>query len=161
MVPGFLTLSVVCLVSGGAASAREAEVAAGPATQAAARKLNPDLLDLPPNTWVKIKPNRNPEGRSYSGICWGNGLIYYFGGYHFSYTCNDVELYDAGKDEWSEVKMAGPVPRGCYTWGLLVNDPDHKCNLLLNVLGVQGSPRWGGPVDGFYAFRLKKDEAQR
>jgi len=28
-------------------------------------RLNPDLVNLAPNTWVKIKPDRNPEGRSF------------------------------------------------------------------------------------------------
>jgi hypothetical protein len=35
-----------------------------PATQpgATARRLNSDLVNLPPNTWVRLTPNRNPEG---------------------------------------------------------------------------------------------------
>jgi len=393
-----LVLMLMGLAIGQSPAAGAQSSADGPAasqTYEPARKLNPALLDLPPNTWVKIKPNRNPEGRSYSGICWGDGLIFYFGGYHFSYTCNDVELYDvgantwtqatdpedwrdcdkwthltgeqirlvkengrgtnypgilspkglpltchtyqqhvwfpeekafynllvriglwafdpakrqwrevtrqlpeikdlggcglyydpglksvfaicaggdasgayafdpakrtwtlkcrlpsgnwsevhaaydstrkthvvhtqrhwydldlaagsfkaigapdavmkaagkfpdnpqdlqetslaydaqskatllvtkrrnptargapidlwaydAGRGEWSEVKMNGTAPAGIATWGLLVYDPDHKCCLLLNLLGVQGSARWGGPVDGFFAFRLER-----
>jgi hypothetical protein len=67
-----------------------------------ARKLNPDLLKLPANTWVHIRPARNPVARSYSGICHGEGLIYYFGGGHGSYPCNDVELYDVATNTWTQ-----------------------------------------------------------
>ncbi len=77
-------------------------VPAGAATQPAERKLNAELVNLPANTWVKIRPDRNPQGRSFSGVCWGNGLIYYFGGGHHSYTCNDVELYDVAANTWTQ-----------------------------------------------------------
>ena len=68
----------------------------------------------------------------------------------------DLWAYDAAKDEWSEVKMAGSPPHGMVQWGLLVYDPGHQCCLLLDLLSIQGSPRWGGKVDGLFAFRLKK-----
>jgi hypothetical protein len=72
----------------------------------------------------------------------------------------DVRAYRAAKDEWSAVRLSGPAPTGDFRWGLLVYDPAHRCCLPLNVLGVQGSPRWGGPADGLFAFRCRPD-AQR
>ncbi|MBM4041824.1 MAG: hypothetical protein FJ290_25280 [Planctomycetes bacterium] len=62
----------------------------------------PHLKDLPANTWVRIKPDRNPIARSYSGICYGAGLIYYFGGGHGSHPGNDVELYDVAANTWTQ-----------------------------------------------------------
>jgi hypothetical protein len=91
---GFL----VAAPAGGFAAA--AELAQPSPTAPVAKKLNPDLVNLPPNTWVHIKPDRNPEGRAYAGVCWGNGLISYFGGHHRSYACNDVELYDVAANKW-------------------------------------------------------------
>jgi hypothetical protein len=89
--------------------------AAEPAQAPAGRKLNPDLVNLPPNTWVKITPDRNPAGRSFSGVCWGNGMLFYFGGYHNSYPCNDVELYDVAANRW--VQATEPEDwRDCAKW---------------------------------------------
>jgi hypothetical protein len=110
--------------------------AAAPAatpTLAAAKRLNPDLLQFSPNTWVPIKPDRNPEGRSYSGICWGQGWIYYFGGYHGSYTCNDVELYDVATNRWTQATEPEDW-RDCDTWAYLT--PEQKKLVKDNARGT-------------------------
>jgi len=65
-------------------------------------KTNAQLLNLPANTWVHLRPARNPVGRSYSGICYGNGLLFYFGGGHGSHPGNDVELYDVAANAWTQ-----------------------------------------------------------
>jgi len=68
----------------------------------------------------------------------------------------ELWAHNAAKDEWAEVKMQGTPPAGDVRWGLMVHDPDHKCCLFLNVQGCQGSTLWGGPVDGLFAFRVKR-----
>jgi len=96
-----LLVMVVC--AGSAPEARSAvSEPAGPEAPTTDKKLNPALLNLPLNTWVHVKPNRNPEGRSFSGVCWGHGLIFYFGGGHASYVGNDVELYDVAANTWTQ-----------------------------------------------------------
>jgi len=88
-----------------AVSPRDA-TAAEPTSQtdvpAVPTRLDPELLKLPANTWVQRKPDREPAGRSYSGVCYGNGLICYFGGGHASYPGNDVELYDVAANTWTQ-----------------------------------------------------------
>jgi hypothetical protein len=118
LVLGLLIATVAGLSA--PAWSEEKPAAAGPAptSQEDKKKLNPDLLNLPANTWVKIAPNRNPEGRSFSGICWGNGVIYYFGGYHGSYTCNDVELYDVAANTWTQATEPEDW-RDCDKWTYL------------------------------------------
>jgi hypothetical protein len=61
-----------------------------------------NLATIPDNTWVKLNPNREPAGRSYSGIHYGNGKIFYFGGGHGSYAGNDVEIYDIATNTWTQ-----------------------------------------------------------
>jgi len=74
---------------------------AEPATKPARKKaLNPTLVNLPVNTWVHLRTKRNPVGRSYSGVCYGAGTIFYFGGGHGSHPGNDVELYDVATNTW-------------------------------------------------------------
>jgi RNA polymerase sigma factor (sigma-70 family) len=70
------------------------------------KKLNPTLVNLPANTWVKLTPDRNPVGRSYSGICYGDGYLFYFGGGHGSHPGNDVELYDVAANKWIQATEA-------------------------------------------------------
>ncbi|MHC4917113.1 MAG: RNA polymerase sigma factor, partial [Planctomycetota bacterium] len=87
-----------------------------------AKKLNPTLVSMAPNTWVKLKPNREPVGRSYSGICWGNGRIFYFGGGHHSHPSNDVELYDPAANTWTQATEPEDY-RDCDKWpGLTEKD---------------------------------------
>ncbi len=79
---------------------------------------NPVLSALPPNTWVKLAPERNPVGRSYSGIAgaYGEGLIFYFGGGHGSHLGNDVELFDVHRNAWAQATdIEKPVP-GTPAW---------------------------------------------
>jgi hypothetical protein len=66
----------------------------------------------------------------------------------------ELWAYDAEKDAWSQVSMAGEAPKGLAQWGLLDYDPEHKCHLFLNLLNVGGG-FVGGRVDGLFAFRLK------
>lgn len=63
-------------------------------------RLGLELLNLPANTWVHVKTERSPVGRSYSGVCYGGGYIFYFGGGHGSHPCNDVELYQVDTNTW-------------------------------------------------------------
>jgi hypothetical protein len=58
---------------------------------------------MPEGTWVKLTPGRNPVGRSYSGICYGGGQIFYFGGGHGSHPSNDVEIFDVAAGTWKQV----------------------------------------------------------
>jgi hypothetical protein len=51
-------------------------------------------------TWTNLAPARNPIGRSYSGIHYGDGKLLYFGGGHFSHQGNAVELYDPIANRW-------------------------------------------------------------
>ncbi len=85
-----------------------------------------NFSSLPGNTWVQMSPlatqrwiartntnnmsnvttvislesYSNPSGRSYSGIEYGDGLLFYWGGGHGSYSGNDVELYDIENNVW-------------------------------------------------------------
>ena len=100
-----------------------------PTVQQDRKELNPEWLNLPASTWVKITPNRNPEGRSFSGICWGNGLIYYFGGGHASYTCNDVELYDVAANTWTQATEPEDW-RGADHWRHLTPEEARKATVI-------------------------------
>ena len=83
------------LLVGCAAAAEEA---------APAKKLNPKIAALPDNTWLKMTPPREPNGRNYSGACIGEsklGGVWYWGGGHFSYDCNDVDFYDLAANKWT------------------------------------------------------------
>ena len=70
------------------------------------RRLNPKTsnryvpTDFTPTNTLTARPN--PVGRSYSGIHYGDGKIFYFGGGHGSYSGNDVEIYDIGANIWQQ-----------------------------------------------------------
>lgn len=83
--------------------------------------LNPTLLSLPVQRWIRIEPgpstryvprkfltsdvleaNPNPQGRDYSGILYGDGMLIYFGGGHAGYMGNDVEVYDIRRNVWTQ-----------------------------------------------------------
>ena len=64
--------------------------------------------------------------------------------------------YDPDKDEWTEVQAAGQAPRGDTQFDVMVYDTDHRCHLVLNVLGVQGGEHQGGRIDGVFAIRFAK-----
>lgn len=120
---------LVCFWPGRLALAGEPEQA--PAAQ---KKLNPDLLKLPENTWVRVSPDRNPAGRSYSGLAYGDGLIYYFGGGHGSYRGNDVELYSVAENKWTQCYEPEDWTK-CDGW-THISDADKK-----TVKGIGGG--WG------------------
>lgn len=93
-----------------------------------AQNLNPILTELPDNTWVYMNPEpslryfpvfrdpeatealtdkdrvatREPQGRSYTGVVYGDNKIFYFGGAHRSYPGNDVEIYDIARNVWTQ-----------------------------------------------------------
>ncbi len=90
-----LVMVVGLLLVGCAAAAEEA---------APAKTLNPKIVALPDNTWLRMKPPREPDGRNYSGCCIGEsklGPVWYWGGGHFSYDCNDVDFYDLVTNKWT------------------------------------------------------------
>ncbi len=64
--------------------------------------LNANLVGLADNTWLRMNPNYEPVARSYSGIVYGNGHLYYYGGAHATYQGNDVEMYDIATNTWSQ-----------------------------------------------------------
>ncbi|KKL88921.1 hypothetical protein LCGC14_1919840, partial [marine sediment metagenome] len=93
------SLTVWCLCGAiGAGVSAAAEAPAG-------RKLNPKILALGDNAWLKMDPLREPEGRNFSGACWGDwgegGRAFYFGGAHFSYKYDDVAFYDPVANTWT------------------------------------------------------------
>ncbi|MDP6637396.1 MAG: kelch repeat-containing protein [Phycisphaerae bacterium] len=100
-------------------------------------KRNSALLRLPANTWVHLKPQRNPAARSYSGVCYGAGLIFYFGGGHHSYPGNDVELYDVAEGKWTQATDPENW-RDAHRWKH-VSDADRKI-----IRGIGGG--WGVPI---------------
>ena len=86
--------------------------------------LNPDLASLPDNTWLKLDPepserwvasgscsgpydlnlvvSGNPKKRSFSGMAYGDGKVFFFGGGHCSHPGNDVEIYDIAQNVWTQ-----------------------------------------------------------
>ena len=98
---------------------------------------SPELARLRANTWVHVRPSRNPAGRSYSGICYGGGLIFYFGGGHHSYPGNDVELYDVAGNTWTQATEPESW-RDAHKW-THITDADKEV-----VKGIGGG--WGVPV---------------
>ncbi|NQT89351.1 hypothetical protein HQ560_21460, partial [bacterium] len=60
------------------------------------------LKALPPNTWVRAEPPREPANRD-----WGNaacdpvrGWVVFFGGGHATYQVNNVAVYATGANRW-------------------------------------------------------------
>jgi len=58
-----LTCSALSEISAAGPTQSVGPLATPPATQPVAKKLNPELLNLPENTWVHLRPARNPAGR--------------------------------------------------------------------------------------------------
>jgi hypothetical protein len=61
--PAIAMLGTLVILGGAAGTARPA--AGETAAPSAEKRLNAELLNHPPNAWVKIKPNRKPEARSF------------------------------------------------------------------------------------------------
>lgn len=100
---------------------------------------------LPPNTWVKITPmpgggagpggarywgknddctrttnTTTPVGRSYGGVAYGDGKIFYFGGGHGSHPGNDMEIYTITDRTWRQQYQPECFPSCCAyvgCWG--------------------------------------------
>jgi hypothetical protein len=94
----------------------------------------PGLTGIPANGWLAITPAAStryipvgdiatqitvpsppsnqptPSARSYSGITYGGGKLYYVGGGHFSYPGNDVEQYDPATNTWTQSWMPEVCP---------------------------------------------------
>ncbi len=100
-----LTLFAAILTLGTAPAARAGENGG---------RLNPRLLAMEDNTWLNLKPERTPKSRTYTGNCFGGGKFYYFGGGHFGYHKNDVELYDPATNVWTRVTEP-ELPEGEYS----------------------------------------------
>ena len=92
-------LGVCAVMLGCACTAAEVESIA--TTAPAAKRLNPRILAMGDNAWLKMKPPREPDGRNYSCPCWGDGKIFYFGGAHFSYQYDDIDFYDIAANAWT------------------------------------------------------------
>ena len=60
----------------------------------------------------------------YSAPWFAEGRLYYFGGGHFSYTYNDVEMYDLATDTWTKItKPERPADgKGHSDWGRIAQE---------------------------------------
>jgi len=108
--------------------------------------LNQRILDMPDNTWLKMTPAREPGGRNYSQAIIGEGEIFYFGGGHKSYTCDDVDFYDLSADTWTQSytpscqtdnsttywNNSTSRPRPVHTYQQVAWVPDQKVYFLVN-----------------------------
>jgi hypothetical protein len=100
-----------------------------PTGSAADGELNPTLVNLPEQRWVRLepKPSRRyiprrfersevledaptPQGRDYSGLVYGDGRLFYFGGGHSGYMGNDVEIYDIRRNIWTQSYQPDVAP---------------------------------------------------
>jgi len=70
--------------------------------------VNPDLVDLPDNTWKLLKPKGDAftHPKTEVGLVYDdkNGCVIYFGGCSSGYT-NNLWLYHVGSDTWREVQL--------------------------------------------------------
>ncbi|MHC4914487.1 MAG: RNA polymerase sigma factor [Planctomycetota bacterium] len=74
--------------------------------------LNPRIMAMEDNTWLKMSPDRNPRSRPSAGCCFGGGVLFYFGGGGKSGSWNDVELYDPRRDTWTQATSPESTPTG-------------------------------------------------
>jgi hypothetical protein len=94
-------LSLLVLVCAGTAcGAERTAVTSRPAARAA---LNPQIARMADNTWLRLKPAREPRSRMYSGCCIGDGNVWFFGGGHHAYKYNDVELFRIADNRWDRL----------------------------------------------------------
>ncbi len=107
--------AVVCaaavLAGGGGVAVKLAAAEPKKAPAAKPKKLNPRILAMADGTWLKMNPKREPDGRNYSGCCWGDWgqgpKIFYFGGAHFSYQYDDIAIYDIATNTWTKTWKPG------------------------------------------------------
>jgi hypothetical protein len=101
-------------------------------------KLNPNVVAMADNSWLKMNPKKEPEGRNYSGCCladWGKGpKIFYFGGGHFSYDYDDAAIYDVATNAWTR-----SWPQARKYKPFLSKDPEEKKK--------QSAEKWKHAVD--------------
>jgi hypothetical protein len=102
---------------------------------------NPQLQGLAPFTWRQIDTGpqqtryvgrdytdcsqtrflSHPAGRSYSGMDYGGGRLFYWGGAHHSYPGNDVELFDVQTNRWTQMFRPECFPECCTIVGTSCN----------------------------------------
>lgn len=108
-----------------------------------AQELNSKLSALSENSWIYLNPKpslryfpiyanpeatealtetdrvetREPQGRSYTGIVYGDSKIFYFGGAHGSYPGNDVEMYDIAQNIWIQSYKPNVAPANDPAYG--------------------------------------------
>jgi hypothetical protein len=95
---------------------------------------SPAIAPLDNNEWVELTPqdsqryypqgyscpgnlvtSANPVGRAFSGMSYGEGRLFLFGGGHGSHPGNDVEIYDITANKWFQQytpECCNDVPNG-------------------------------------------------
>ncbi len=64
---------------------------------------SPGLGEEPAGSgWARLRPEREPIARTFTGIASGDGRVFYFGGGHAGWPGNDVEVYDIGRNTWQQ-----------------------------------------------------------
>jgi RNA polymerase sigma factor (sigma-70 family) len=82
------------------------------------------LREMPANSWLELDPPREPLSRASSGCCFGGGRLWYFGGGHYSWKGNDVELYDPRINEWHRATEPEWPREGTAAWKSLTSGSD-------------------------------------
>jgi len=92
--------------------------------------INPDLANIPTNTWVKLSPksyDANGVDVTTTGFPWNaysggvydsdlGAILMFGGGGHGGRRGNDVWMYDIAKNEWREQYL--PDPQSAYPYAL-------------------------------------------
>ncbi|MFI5397413.1 MAG: hypothetical protein ACHQ9S_17890 [Candidatus Binatia bacterium] len=145
--PRLRAVAVVVLSLAVASGIREPRVARAQASSDAFLYAGPDLI--PENTWVKLSspptlkylPHDwiycdsmgelpNPIGRVRSGVAYGDGKLFYFGGLG-GHPGNDVELYDIKANAWRQTYKPECIPACCCVPGC---DGTNPCSAACNIL---------------------------
>jgi hypothetical protein len=95
-------------------------------------------FDLPANTWMYTDPapslryipipqspdaeqerveSKEPSFREFSGVVYGEGQLFYFGGGHSGYPGNDVEIYDIANNLWTQMYKPEVPPEDDPVYG--------------------------------------------
>jgi hypothetical protein len=90
---------------------------------------NQALKNMPENSWLKLDPPREPLSRTFSGCCFGGGRLWYFGGGHYSWKGNDVELYDPRVNRWTRATEPEWPREGTAAWKSLTSLSDGTSEL--------------------------------